>query len=90
MKFLILFLVLGVGCGTPASIVKALSKDPATASVQINSMYGTIRYLRIVPKEGSTITISPDGSATVRQAGEQETGNTTVIMPSGKVTTIIP
>ncbi len=48
MKLLALFLLLLSGCCSPnmTKLVKALAKDPNTVAISVQSVYGTVYFMR--------------------------------------------
>ena len=70
MKMLLLSLLLAAGCAGCtglASTVKELKDDPAIVTGQINTIYGTAHFTRVgVTHTNSTVTVSPDGTITVK------------------------
>ena len=56
------------GCmtGQMNKVVTALGKDPATVSIRVTSIYGTITFVRTNPQTNSLPhNVSPDGAVTV-------------------------
>jgi len=50
------------------AIVRALAKDPATVSVNISTIYGQFRLVRIGGCTNETTTsVSPDGSVMIKR-----------------------
>lgn len=62
---LALLVVALCGCSSTnvSSLVKALAKDPATVSVRIRSIYGSVDFVRVGGATNS-VSISPDGTIT--------------------------
>jgi len=74
MKSAPLFLSLALllpGCTGPtrgmASLVKQLKNDPATVSVSLSTVYGTLKFIRLNPGTNTETTVTPDGTVTVRR-----------------------
>lgn len=65
MKLLTLALVastLLTGCTAP--MIRALAKDPAAIDAEVVTMYGTIKYRRLMPQGTNTITVDDRGITT--------------------------
>ena len=56
------------GCSTTniTELVKSLSKDPATVSVSVQSVYGTMKFVRTAPLSNQVVTVGSDGTVTVK------------------------
>ena len=69
MKKLLLFapLVILAGCSTTniTKLTQALAKDPAIVVVNVGTVYGTVKFVR-VGSVTNGMTISPDGTVSVR------------------------
>lgn len=67
----ILSVLLLCGCRSPskdmAKLVDALAKDPATASINVVSTFGTIKIVRTNPGTNTETTVTPDGTVTVKR-----------------------
>jgi hypothetical protein len=50
-----------------AKLVDALAKDPATASINVVSTFGTIKIVRTNPGTNTETTVTPDGTVTVKR-----------------------
>lgn len=69
MKRLLLALLLAAtGCSTAnlAKLTEALAHDPAIVSAKVSSVYGTAQLTRVGSWTNATITVSPDGTITVK------------------------
>jgi hypothetical protein len=68
MKKILLLLPLLAGCSSTniTALVGALKDDPATVSVNVSSVYGTLRFIRTNPRTNETVTVSPDGTVTIK------------------------
>lgn len=69
MKILpLLLLPLLAGCSTTniTKLVGQLKGDPATVFVSVQSVYGTVRFIRSNPRTNESVTISPDGTVTIK------------------------
>lgn len=71
MKKLFLLAVLAfslTGCTSTniTKLVGALSKDPATVSVSVQSVYGTMKFVRTNPEPGQAVVVTPDGTVTIK------------------------
>ena len=53
------------GCVNMGKLTKALSNDNATVVGNINTIYGTGKIIRTNPKDGQSVTISPDGTVNI-------------------------
>lgn len=52
----------------PASkLARELGKDPATVNLSVTSLYGTVKLQRTNVGTNSTVTISSDGTVTVKR-----------------------
>ena len=49
------------------SLVKSLAKDPATVSLQLTTVYGNLKLVRTNPGTNESVSVSPDGTVTVRR-----------------------
>lgn len=47
------------------ALTKELSKDNATVVGNINTVYGTGKIIRTNPRDGQSVTISPDGTVNI-------------------------
>lgn len=66
--FLLIPLLAVAGCISPnlAKFQQALGKDPATVSLRITTIYGTLYFTRTNPTTNTANhAISPDGAVTV-------------------------
>lgn len=61
------FLCCGCSSTGMAKLAKELKGDQATISSSIQSVYGTVKFVRTNPGTNSTVTIAPDGTVTVRR-----------------------
>jgi len=50
-----------------ASLVKQLKNDPATVSVSLSTVYGTLKFVRTNPGTNTETTVTPEGTVTVRR-----------------------
>jgi hypothetical protein len=69
MKRLLLCLPLCLaGCVSAnfKDLANTLKDDPATVSVQLNTVYGTFKFVRTNPGT-NTATVSPDGTVTANK-----------------------
>lgn len=72
MKKLIPLLAIGciglccTGCLSTnfTEFAKAMQNDDASISVQVTTVYGTAKFVRIGPGTNATVTASPDGTIT--------------------------
>lgn len=53
------------GCVQMGALTKELGKDNATVVGNINTIYGTGKVIRTNPRDGQSVTISPDGTVTI-------------------------
>jgi hypothetical protein len=68
MKSLLLVLALALlpGCMSMPAMVRELGKDPATLSMNVNTIYGTVRIIRIgTHATNQVVTIDPSGTITI-------------------------
>lgn len=61
-------LISGGGCVTKKAekVAEALSKDNATVVVNLGTVYGTAKVIRTNPGTNQDVTISPDGTVSVK------------------------
>lgn len=58
--------LMACGCTTPASIVRAMGKDPASVHVKVSTIYGTIEVTRANPSTNTPPhSVSNDGAIKV-------------------------
>lgn len=57
------------GCSTAgmARLARELGRDQATVNVSVQSVYGTLKFVRTNPGTNSTVTVSPDGTVTIKR-----------------------
>lgn len=70
IKFVLLLplLIAATGCNSMPKIITALGKDPATVTVRVTTIYGTIYYTRTNPGTNTAPhIIAPDGSVRVER-----------------------
>jgi uncharacterized lipoprotein YmbA len=68
MKTLALLSALAfTGCSSTniTKLAQQLKDDPATVSVTVSSIYGTVRFVRTNTRTNQTLTVSPDGTVSV-------------------------
>ena len=60
--------ILLAGCSSTnaAKIISAAAKDPATVQIKVTTIYGNVSYTRIGARTNETVTVSTDGSVTVK------------------------
>lgn len=67
MKTLLLCSLLAfTGCSNMPKIVRALAKDQAIVSTKVVTIYGTAQLTRVGGVTNQTVTVSPDGTITVK------------------------
>lgn len=57
--------ILWCGC-ISKGLVSDLSKDNATVSANVNTIYGTVKIIRSNPQTNQSVTIAPDGTVTIK------------------------
>ena len=70
---LILPLVLLCGCSPTniSNLVKAVAKDPATVTIKVSSVYGTVSYTRVGLMTNETASVASDGSVILKSGTHQ-------------------
>lgn len=72
MKTMMIGLLCGAllcGCVSGGALVRELAKDPATVSLRVTSVYGTIDYVRTNPGTNTAAhAIGPDGTVRIGEA----------------------
>ncbi len=63
-----LLLSLSVGCVSAEKLAKELSRDNATVSVSVTTIYGTVRVWRANPMESHAVTFGPDGTPIITKS----------------------
>ncbi len=53
------------GCVNVGKLTKDLSRDNATVSASVSTVYGTMKIVRSNPTTNQTVTVSPDGTITI-------------------------
>jgi len=68
-SLILLTLVSASGCSSTniSKLAAQLKNDPATVNMSVQSVYGTIKFTRTNPGTNSTVTVSPDGTVTVKR-----------------------
>jgi hypothetical protein len=65
------FVLLLCGCtgagSSMTSLVKQLKGDPATVSVNLTTIYGTLKFVRTNPGTNTETAVTPDGTVTVKR-----------------------
>lgn len=65
---LALSLTLLCGCVSPAKLASALAKDPATAFISVQTIYGNVKVIRTNPQTNTAVKISGDGEVEVNRS----------------------
>lgn len=47
------------GCMSVPNLARELAKDPATVSITVNTIYGTLRFVRTVALTNQSVTVDP-------------------------------
>ena len=63
----VIILVTTSGCVNAASVVRAMSKDPATVHIRVTTIYGTVEVARTAPGTNTPAhSVGADGTITIR------------------------
>jgi len=76
MKRNVLFVIpvaLLCGCSPTniSNLVKAVAKDPATVTIKVSSVYGTVSYTRVGLMTNETASVASDGSVILKSGTHQ-------------------
>jgi hypothetical protein len=55
------------GCTGMSRALDKLKKDNATVVLKVDSLYGKVNIIRLMPGTNTEITVSPDGVITVKR-----------------------
>lgn len=69
------------GCTSMSKLAKELAKDPATVSIDVRSVYGTMTFRRSNASSNHSATVSADGSIVVDNiAGKPPTATEAILL----------
>lgn len=66
LLFLLPLCVAGCSATNLTKLTNALAKDPAIVSAKVTGVYGTAQLTRVGSVTNQTVTVSPDGTITVK------------------------
>lgn len=67
------------GCGGLPKFARELAKDPATVSVDVRSLYGSITFRRSNVSSNHSATVTSDGSITVENIARPDNATDTIL-----------
>lgn len=63
------------GCMGTSGLVRSLARDPASAYISVDTLYGKVKLVRANPGTNVTVTVSPDGAVSVDSNPSAEAAN---------------
>lgn len=65
ITFAAIILALASGCMGTSGLVRQLARDPASAYISVDTLYGKVKLVRANPGTNVTVTVSPEGAVSV-------------------------